>query len=165
MRKVLASIAFGAGLVLAAPLLAEPAAKDKPAAAEEDLSGWTQRLDEAAARLASAQKQVDELLGRKGKGAARRYPRGDAKEKYLQDLDDARKELADAKRALPALLDEARRAGVPAGVLDRYEGLVVDSAATEEEDETYAEPQDEASPDEAKAPPAKAEHGDEEDAE
>jgi hypothetical protein len=161
MRKVLASIAIGSGLVLAAPLFAAPpaapAARDKAAAGADDQAGWTQRLDEAAARITSAQKSVDQLLGAKGRGAARRYPLGDAKAKYLKDLDDAQKELADAKRALPALLEEARRAGVPPGILDRYENLVVESAATADDDQADAEQQDEGyveSPDEGNAAPA-----------
>ncbi len=165
MKKVLASIAFGCGLVLAAPLWADPpaapAAKDKAAkpTGEEEQAGWIQRLDDAAARVVSAQKQVDQLVDAKGRGAARRYPRGEAKEKYLKDLDAARKELADAKRALPALVDEARRAGVPNGVLDRYESMTVESSATDEEDESYGEQPDDSSP------PAKADddHGDHED--
>jgi hypothetical protein len=165
MKKVLASIAFGCGLALAAPLSAAPPApppaKDKAAktAGDEEQAGWVQRLDDAAARVVSAQKQVDQLFDAKGRGAARRYPRGDAKDKYLKELDAARKELADAKRALPALVDEARRAGIPNGVLDRYEGLVAESPAADDEDESYGEQPDDSSP------PAKADDDHQEDQE
>jgi len=187
MKKVLASIAFGSCLVLAAPLLAAradaPAAKDKPAAktADDEQAAWIQKLDEAAGRIESAQKQVEQLLAAKGRGAARRYPRGDAKEKYLKDLDEARKELADAKRSLPVLLDEARRAGVPNGILDRYESLAIESSAAaddedaadaESQDEGYAAPADKSSagkkdrsyaaPKDDSAPPAKNDEGEEE---
>jgi hypothetical protein len=128
MKKVLVSLAFGLGVSLAAPALAQPPAAPAPddaAAAqsseEEEQAGWVRRLDEAAARVVAAQKNIARLTDAKGRGAARRYPRGDAKEKYLDDLEAARKELAEAEEALPEVVEEARRAGVPNGVLDRYE--------------------------------------------
>lgn len=108
---------------LAAPALAQPGAVAPDAAAvasDDDPEGWVRRLDEAAARLATAQRRVAELEDAKGRSATRRYPRGEAKEKYLEQLAEAHSELADAKKALPDLLEDARRAGVPPGVLDRY---------------------------------------------
>jgi hypothetical protein len=149
MKKILASIAFGCGLVVAAPLLAAPpaapAAKDKPAneaGTDEQQTAWVQKLDDAAARITSAQKEVDRLLGAKRRGVARRYPLGEAKEQYIKDLESAQKELADAKRDLPALLEEARRAGVPVGILDRYENLAAETSVNEDDDQADAEPQD-----------------------
>lgn len=118
--------AFAFAVCAPAPAFAQSGAVDpdagEAASTEEDeQAGWIKRLDEAAARLAAAQKQVDQLGGAKGRGAARRYPRGDAKEKYLDDLETAKKELADAQEAMPELIEEARQAGVLPGVLDRYE--------------------------------------------
>jgi hypothetical protein len=123
------------GFALAAPAFAQSGAavSDDPATNEEtELAGWQTRLDEALARITSARQNIERLEGAKGRGAARRYPRGDAKEKYIEELEAAREELADAEEAMPELLEEARRAGVPNGVLDRYESA--EAGASEEED-------------------------------
>jgi len=128
MKKVLLSMALGLSVTIAAPLSAQPPAAPAPEGATagtpnagDDESGWIHRLDEAAQRLVLAQKNLDRLDNAKGKGAARRYPRGDAKAKYLDQLDAAKKELAEAQEALPKLVEEARRAGIPNGTLDPYE--------------------------------------------
>jgi len=129
------AVAFACAVCAPTPAWAQSGAVDPDAdqaeevSADDEQAAWIKRLDEAAARLAAAQRQVDGLEGAKGRGAARRYPRGDAKEKYLDDLAAAQKELADAKEAMPELLEEARRAGVVPGVLDRYEsmGAIADS--------------------------------------
>jgi hypothetical protein len=112
--------------LVAPPVFAEPAAIDDAASdaatsEEDELASWVKRLDEARARLDAATRRLAQLEGAKGRGAHRRYPRGDAKEKYLEDLEAARKEHADAAQALPELMEEARRAGVPPGVIARYE--------------------------------------------
>jgi hypothetical protein len=132
MKRALAGLAFGLAVSLAAPALAQPpaavapdegtaAVKDQGESEEDQERGWIKRLDEAAARLAAAQRSIDRLEGTKGRGASRRYPRGEAKGKYLDDLEAARKELAAAQEALPEVIEEARRAGIPNGTLDRYE--------------------------------------------
>lgn len=128
MKKLVLSIAFGFAISIASPGSAQPPAAPAPDAAaaaanapDDEQAGWIQKLDEAAARVTAAQKNIARLTDAKGRGAARRYPRGDAKEKYLDDLEAARKELAEAQEALPAVVEEARRAGVTNGVLDRYE--------------------------------------------
>lgn len=126
-------------LVLAAdPALAQQGAavSEEPVVAEnaeDEVAAWVARLDEAAKRLAAAQKRVAELEGAKGRGASRRYPRGEAKEKYLEQLEEARTELAEAQEAMPELLEDARRAGVLPGVLDRYETAA--AGAPEQSDE------------------------------
>jgi hypothetical protein len=110
---------------VAAPALAQQGAVAPDDAVvvepEDEEASWLRRLDEGAARLADAQRRVADLEGAKGRGAARRYPRGEAKEKYIEQLEAARAELAEAEEALPELVEDARRAGVPPGVLDRYE--------------------------------------------
>lgn len=139
MKSKIPSIVFALALLWATPLLAQPPASPAPeepaATAEEDSeAAWVKRLDEAAARLAGAQRQVEQLEGAKGKGASRRYPRGDAKAKYLDDLEAAHTELADARAALPELVEEARRAGIPNGVLDRYETAAEDAGVSDADD-------------------------------
>ena len=51
----------------------------------------------------------------------RKYPRGVRKEKLVQEVADAEVALAEAEAAWQALLEDARRAGVPPGVLRDYE--------------------------------------------
>jgi hypothetical protein len=142
MKRALVGLVFGLA-VAAAPALAQPPAAPAPDdgaaadASEADAqSGWIKRLDDAAARITAAQKNLDKLEDAKGRGAARRYPRGDAKAKYLDGLEAARKELADAREALPELVEEARRAGIENGVLDRYENFepVADEPAADEDE-------------------------------
>jgi len=123
MRTITLVVALLAGFVGAPAFAASPAAapNDAAAAAEDESAGWLKRLEEARARLDTATRRLTALGGIKGRGAHRRYPRGDAKEKYLEDLEAARKEYNEAERALPELIEEARRAGIPPGVLARYE--------------------------------------------
>jgi hypothetical protein len=119
--KKLAWLALVLACFVAAPV-ATYAADDAAAEQEQaELDAWVKRLDEAKARLAAADRQLEALGATKGRGAHRRYPRGDAKDKYLQDLEAAQAEREDAARALPDLVEEARRGGVPPGVLSDYE--------------------------------------------
>lgn len=136
MRRLAWGLGIALGLALAAPLATAQTGAVAPdetqaSAEEEEQAGWIKRLDEASARISAAQREVERLEGTKGRGASRRYPRGDAKEKYLADLTAAHEELDEAKEAMPEVLEEARRAGVPNGVLDRYE-----SDEAEEEDDS-----------------------------
>jgi hypothetical protein len=120
MRR-LAWLALVMACLVAAPV-ATFAADDAAAEQEQaELDAWVKKLDDAKERLAAADRQLEVLGGTKGRGAHRRYPRGDAKEKYLADLAAAQDEQADAARALPELIEEARREGVPPGVLSDYE--------------------------------------------
>lgn len=103
------------------PLATDASAETGDEAAE--IARWVKQLDDSKMRLEVAQKQLETLSNAKGRGAARRYPRGDAKAKYLDDLAQTRTEYEAARRALPDAVEEARRAGVPAGVLEPYESL------------------------------------------
>lgn len=111
---------------------AEPVAVDD---AGDDEAAWVKRLEEGAARLSAAQQRVDELEHAKGRGASRRYPRGEAKEQYLEQLAEARAELSAAREEMPELLEDARRAGVMPGVLDRYETAAAAAAADGDTDD------------------------------
>jgi hypothetical protein len=124
---VLALIAFAAAQP-AAPRAEDTGASADPTAVADEASeedaeraSWLKKLDEAKQRLDVAQRELDALENVKGRGASRRYPRGDAKGKYLEDLAAARTEYEDARRALPEVVEEARRAGIEPGVLDPYE--------------------------------------------
>ena len=116
-----------ATMAVAVPAVAEETAADSAAASAEangddaEVARWVKQLDDAKLRLDVAQKQLDTLSNAKGRGAARRYPRGDAKAKYLDELARTRTEYEAARRALPDVVEEARRAGIPVGLLEPYE--------------------------------------------
>lgn len=104
-----------------APAPKHAAKKHADEAKPSDSDGWIQKLDEAKARLAAAKADVSRYEAVQSHASARRYPSGEPKEKFLSDLENARKELDEAQREFPRLLEEARRAGVDPGVLRRYE--------------------------------------------
>lgn len=129
MRRFAAfALALGIGALCAGapPASAQAGATDPDAAAiaqdaDAEIEAWVKQLEDGRMRLRDARERVHRLEDAKGRGAARRYPRGDAKAAYIADLEAAHAELDDARRALPDLVEEARRAGVPAGVLSGYE--------------------------------------------
>jgi hypothetical protein len=127
------SLYFAFALVVALPLATPlPATAQGPASiAEEDAEAeaatWVQRLDEAKGRLDTAKQQLEWYLKSKGEGAARRYPRGAAKAKYLEGIKTSTAEYEAARLALPEVIEEARRAGIPPGVLDSYETAAADA--------------------------------------
>jgi multidrug efflux pump subunit AcrA (membrane-fusion protein) len=129
MKSLLLTFSFCALAALTLPSRAVAGTTDAPATAaageskeaDAEISGWVRKLDDAKLRLEFAQRQLDELTNAKGRSAARRYPRGDAKAKYLDDLKNTRTEYEAAQRALPEVLEDARRAGIAPGVLEPYE--------------------------------------------
>ena len=153
MRLVLLVLAF---LAFAAVQPAAPRAEDTGASAdpsavadeateeEAERASWLKKLDEAKQRLDVAQRELDALENVKGRGASRRYPRGDAKGKYLEDLAAARTEYEDARRALPEVVEEARRAGIEPGVLDPYEQAAEAAAPAANADDASSDEDDDA---------------------
>lgn len=128
MRRLALSFAlafFGClAAVTTAPAQGGSAAPDAAAAAAgeaDEIKVWVKQLEDARARLSAANGDVVRLDDAKGRGAARRYPRGDVKEKYIAELQAALVERDAARRAFPQVVEDARRAGVPAGVLSDYE--------------------------------------------
>ena len=86
----------------------------------EEIEEWRQTLLEARERVDEAQEDVAgaQLAFRK---ARQRNRRGNERGELLATLQAAEQELADAEAELPVLLEEARREGVPAGVLREFE--------------------------------------------
>ena len=129
MRSLLLTFLFCTFAVFALPSRSVAAAANAQAAgatekgeeADAEIAGWVKKLDDAKQRVEAAQQELDKLTNAKGRGAARRYPRGDAKAKYLEDLKLTREEYEAARRALPDVVEDARRAGIAPGVLERYE--------------------------------------------
>ena len=128
MKSLLVTFLFCTVVALALPSRSVAITADAPAAgaadkgeeADTEITAWVKKLDGAKLRLDVAQQELDKLTNAKGRGAARRYPRGDAKAKYLESLEKARAEYGAARTALPDVVEDARRAGVASGVLEPY---------------------------------------------
>lgn len=86
----------------------------------EEIEEWRKTLLEARERVDEAQEDVAEaqLAFRK---ARQRNRRGGERGDLLAAQQAAEQELADAEAELPVLVDEARREGVPPGVLREFE--------------------------------------------
>jgi len=108
----------------AAPAVAE----DGAAGAEEGAAGadlesyWSQRLARAQQRIDLARERVEKTDAAYSRARHDRNPRGGALEEVKERRTAAERELASAEAALPRLVEQARRAGVPAGVLRDYWG-------------------------------------------
>ena len=112
----------------AAPAAAQPAKLEQresraPSAPSEspEFDEWRTSLDEATDRLAKARESLEQAEYTWQDWRQRKYPRGARRAELLATLEAARVELAEAEKELPKLLEAARRAGVPPGVLRNYE--------------------------------------------
>jgi len=121
MRKRLGALALGAGLLFLAPsaaLAADPQpASPAPAPSEDgaERARWQQRALDARQRVEAAEAKLAAAEAAVTHMRARRYPRGDAAAAVEQDVETAKQELSDARKAQADLEDEARRAGVAPG--------------------------------------------------
>jgi hypothetical protein len=102
------------------PPAAPPA--ESTGSGEEEVDEWRERLLEAQARLESARERAAAAQRAYRDGRQRKRPRGEKKAELLAELEGAEQELAEAEAELPVLIDKARRAGVPPGVLREFEG-------------------------------------------
>ena len=109
--------------------LPSPAQEAPPAAAApaspagisaEEIEEWRNTLLEAEQRVETAGEEVAAAQAA-FRNARHRSRRGDERGKLRADLTAAQQELADAEANLPVLLEQARRAGVPAGVRREFE--------------------------------------------
>ncbi len=112
-----------------------------------EVARLVKQLDDAKQRIDAAQRRLEQLENAKGRGASRRYPRGDAKAKYLEELKLTRAEYEAARRAMPDVVEDARRAGLPPGVLEPYEAAAEAAApvASSDDDVTDAGPDEDTS--------------------
>jgi len=133
-KTLLGLVACAAMLAAAPPAGAQGAAGAKPgadaaASAEaEDWSSWIKTLEQGAQKLRELRKTEAALQTEVGRALSRRYPRGEEKEKLLAAHARAQKDLAEAREQLPELIEQARQAGVPQGMLQEYEDLAVEPA-------------------------------------
>jgi hypothetical protein len=111
--------------LLGAALAAGPGPSPAQEVADLDdaaaLAEWRARLDEAHVALAEARHRSEAAHDAYADWRQRKYPRGVRKEKLVQEVADAEVALAEAQAAWQALQEDARRAGVPPGVLRDYE--------------------------------------------
>lgn len=113
-------------MVLPLPSLAQEAPPPPAASANsagisaEEIEEWRQTLLEAQERVDRA--QLDVAVAQQAfRKARQRKRRGDERGELLATVQAAEQELEDAEADLPRLLEQARRAGVPPGVLGEFE--------------------------------------------
>jgi hypothetical protein len=94
-----------------------------PADVEEDWSTWIGTLEESAQNLRSLRKVTGELQAEVARMNIRRYPRGEEKERLLAAFERAQTQLGEAEANHPELLEQARQAGVPQGMLQDFEDV------------------------------------------
>ena len=98
---------------------APPAAR-KPQATDDALSAWQTKLEKARARVRSAQSNEKITERNYTRARTRRYPRGEALLALRGEREAARAERREAERNFSTVLEQARRAAVPMGVLSPY---------------------------------------------
>jgi len=86
----------------------------------DDREGWSSLLAAARARVDKAQGNLADLDAEYTYARNRQWPRGEALAKIVADREAARTEYANARCALPALVEKARRAGVDAEIWRAY---------------------------------------------
>jgi hypothetical protein len=97
---------------------ASPAASTKSPEAEID--EWHQTLVDAQDRREKARARAESALYRY-RDSRQRHRRGPQRAALLAEMEAAEQGLGEAEAELAALLEEARRAGVPPGVLREFE--------------------------------------------
>jgi predicted nucleic acid-binding Zn-ribbon protein len=116
-------------LVLLALPLPSPAEETPPQAASpvnpaeitaDEIEGWRQTLAQARERVEEAQEEVA-AVQQAYRDARKRKRRGTERAELLAAREAAERELAEAEEEFPGLLEQARRAGVPPGVLGEFE--------------------------------------------
>jgi hypothetical protein len=113
-------------LVLPLPTLAQeaPARAATPASpaglGAEEIDKWRQTLLESRERVDGAREQFA-VAQQAYRDARKRKRRGAERAELLAAQGAAEQELAEAEAELRALLEEARREGVPPGVLREFE--------------------------------------------
>ena len=83
---------------------------------------WTSRVDMAKHRVEVAEATVEVWDQSYADMIQSDYPRGDARQKLIDSRDTARQRLAAEQAKLPRIVEAARRAGVPPGVLELHAG-------------------------------------------
>lgn len=85
------------------------------------VEGWPTRLAAARQELLEARERAEAARNTYQDWRQRKYPRGVRKEELVRDVDEAEQAAVHAEERLAAILEQARRDGVPPGVLSDYE--------------------------------------------
>ena len=110
---------LGAALAAgAAPLSAQQVADVDDAVA---IAEWRTKLDDARVALEEARHRYEAAHDAYADWRQRKIPRGVRKEQLVREVAEAETALAETQAAWQGLQEEARRAGVPPGVLRDYE--------------------------------------------
>ena len=132
-RRLARGRRLGCALALAvtAALAGDPAPgapADAAPADEGPWAVWQERVGEARQAVDRAERRSETAEAAVQKMRHRRRPRGDAREALFAERDAARAERAAAERALAELLEHARLAGVPPGLLRAEEEPPADAS-------------------------------------
>ncbi len=123
-RSVVAGISSVLLTAVAVPAFgqtAEAPVAGAPDDVADDWATWIGTLEESAQNLRSLRKITEELEGEVTRMNIRRYPRGEEKERMLAAYERAQTQLAEAEANHPELLEQARQAGLPGGILQDFE--------------------------------------------
>jgi hypothetical protein len=104
------------------PAAADPDAPAASSAVGERWDHWTSRIDVARHRIEVAQAVVDVWDESYARMIQADYPRGEARQDLIDSRNKAKQRLEREKAMLPRVLEAAREAGVPPGVLEQHGG-------------------------------------------
>jgi hypothetical protein len=105
----------------AAPASAvDPAAPASSQANEKRYEHWTARIDVETHRIEVAKAALDVWDESYARMIQADYPRGEARQKLIDSRDRARERYEAEQARLPRMIEEARKAGVPPGVLELH---------------------------------------------
>jgi len=113
---------LGLGYPNAQTALAQPASLDNSGG--DALAESREALRVARERVSDARQEVEIAELGYRKWTQRRRPRGEARMVIVKRLDDAQAELEEAEAALPAAMENARRAGLSPGEFRELEAEV-----------------------------------------
>jgi hypothetical protein len=117
--RLLCAGGIGIGLLAAATASADDALQSEALA----------QLEQNRASYQSAQLRLAELEAEYSRGMTSRDLAGEPRARVVQGIADAKRQIAAARKAHPALFEAARTSGVSWSVLDRYEELPAPPAA------------------------------------
>jgi hypothetical protein len=108
-----------------APAPARAGASAEKAGGEEamDWPAWIEQLETSAGKVRGLRRTVAKFQAEVSAMISRRYPRGEEKERLLTAQARAIEDLAEAEAQHAELLEQARQADVPQGLLMDYEDL------------------------------------------
>ena len=91
------------------------------AASDALMDAWRTRISAAYQQVADAHQRAETARNTYQDWRQRKYPRGMRKKELVREVDDADRAVLEAEASFAGLLEQARRDGVPPGVLRDYE--------------------------------------------